>query len=51
MIWKGDHVETLTPDEYHFWMLHPLPFGWAILSAPCDPATPRIPPTTGGEHG
>jgi len=34
MIWKFDRAEPLTLEEYHFWMTHPLPFGWAILSAP-----------------
>lgn len=34
MIWIYDHAELLTKAEYDFWMRHPLPFGWAILSAP-----------------
>ncbi len=34
MIWKSDHAETLSWDEYDFWMTHILPFGWAILSIP-----------------
>jgi hypothetical protein len=34
MIWKFDHVETLTWEEYDYWMTHRLPFGWSILSKP-----------------
>lgn len=34
MIWKLDHAEVLGWAEYDYWMSHPLPFGWSILSAP-----------------
>lgn len=39
MIWKFDHAETLTWEEYHYWMTRQLPFGWSILGGP--PAVPE----------
>lgn len=38
MIWKFDHVETLTWPEYHFWMHHKLPAGWMIIEPPAQRA-------------
>jgi hypothetical protein len=35
VLWKGDHAEVLSQDQYRYWMLNPvLPRGWAILSDP-----------------
>jgi hypothetical protein len=34
VMWKGDHADKLTLDQYRYWMLAPLPSGWAILSDP-----------------
>jgi hypothetical protein len=34
VMWEWDHVRWLTPAEYEYWMQHPLPFGWAIISKP-----------------
>jgi hypothetical protein len=34
MIWKYDHVAPLTWPEYHYWMHHRLPTGWAIIAPP-----------------
>ncbi len=39
MIWKYDRLETLTWDEYRYWMLHPLPLGWAIIALPAPEET------------
>jgi hypothetical protein len=42
VIWKFDHMESVDWLEYHYWMEHPLPFGWAIISAPREAASPRL---------
>jgi len=34
LIWKWDHAEPLSKEEYEHWMRHVLPFGWSILRAP-----------------
>ena len=36
VMWKGDHADKLSLDEYRYWMLNPdmLPRGWAILVDP-----------------
>ena len=34
MIWRYDHAELLSLEEYNYWMRRALPFGWAILSTP-----------------
>jgi hypothetical protein len=37
LIWKWDHLEWLTRDEYEFLMRHTLPPNWSIISIPDDP--------------
>lgn len=39
MIWKIDHAELISWQEYDFWMCSKLPMGWTILSEPSGPRT------------
>jgi hypothetical protein len=34
MMWVWDHLEPISIEEYEYWMLHVLPFGWSIISKP-----------------
>lgn len=34
VIWRWDHPELLTVEEYEHWLTRPLPFGWSIIAAP-----------------
>lgn len=34
-LFEWDHLRALPKDEYEFWMNHPLPMGWSIISPPC----------------
>lgn len=38
MLWNGHEAIPINWTQYHYWMRHILPFGWAILSEP--PAIP-----------
>jgi hypothetical protein len=34
IMWEWDHARFLGHEEYEYWMMNPLPFGWSIVSAP-----------------
>jgi hypothetical protein len=36
IIWKATHGELLSPEQFIFWMNHPLPFGWSIIRPPLE---------------
>lgn len=36
IMWEHDRTRPLHWDEYQYWMLHTLPFGWSIISAPTN---------------
>ena len=33
-IWRYDYLDTLTYEEYLWWIWHVLPFGWQVISTP-----------------
>ena len=34
LMWEFDHMRVLEWDEYEYWLLHALPFGWSIITPP-----------------
>lgn len=40
VMWEWDHMRYLSWEEYQYWLLHPLPFGWGIILVPDPPLRP-----------
>jgi len=41
VMWEYNHARPLTWEEYCYWTMNVLPFGWSIISAPTKPHKPE----------